>query len=394
MDYKKYNDYELIYMVRENDDSSKSILFKKYHPILVSITNEYYYKYKQYGYDYDDFLQEAYIAFFNSLINFNENKNVLLYSYVIMCVRRKMMTFCKSISKNCKNISYNDYDEFIDILDARTDVYSMVNNFESEKMLRNAILDLSNAYAILAEKRKEANDASKESAESSLEAAKKAVEEKEENVEKIVAESVNRSINFKELTGTAKDKWQQVKNTQDIWGWADAAELGGGKGNHLRGVMQIANENLLSDTPGLKQLYDLMAADNSTALQQLIQTPEKRTAVFKQWNQELESITDPASKAAIDFVLYQLQNVSTELTSAFGELNAATAQQTAVIHSNAADYVNNFLADMRIMAEYGPKGKDKEQAKETLKMFKNIDNSSEILLKCFYLMVIKLGMNL
>ena len=110
---------------------------------MVSITNEYYYKYKQYGYDYDDFLQEAYIAFFNSLINFNENKNVLLYSYVIMCVRRKMMTFCKSISKNCKNISYNDYDEFIDILDARTDVYSMVNNFESEKMLRNAILDLS-----------------------------------------------------------------------------------------------------------------------------------------------------------------------------------------------------------------------------------------------------------
>ena len=143
MDYKRYNDYELIYMIRENDDSSKSILFKKYYPILVSIANEYYYKYKQYGYDYDDFLQEAYIAFFNSLINFNENKNVLLYSYVIMCVRRKMMTFCKSISKNCKNISYNAYDEFIDILDARTDVYSMVNNFESEKMLRNAILDLS-----------------------------------------------------------------------------------------------------------------------------------------------------------------------------------------------------------------------------------------------------------
>ena len=143
MDYKRYNDYELIYMIRENDDSSKSILFKKYYPILVSIANEYYYKYKHYGYDYDDFLQEAYIAFFNSLINFNENKNVLLYSYVIMCVRRKMMSFCKKISKSCKNISYNNYDEFIDILDTKSDVYGHINDSESEKMLKKIIIDLS-----------------------------------------------------------------------------------------------------------------------------------------------------------------------------------------------------------------------------------------------------------
>ena len=34
MDYKDYNDYELIYMVRENDDSSYDILFQKYIPII------------------------------------------------------------------------------------------------------------------------------------------------------------------------------------------------------------------------------------------------------------------------------------------------------------------------------------------------------------------------
>jgi len=143
MDYKKYNDYELIYMIRENDDSSKSILLKKYYPILVSIANEYYYKYKQYGYDYDDFLQEVYIAFFNSLVSFNENKNVLLYSYIVLCVRRKMMSFCKKISKGYKNISYYDYDEFNDILDTNSNVYSHITDFESEKLLRNIIIDLS-----------------------------------------------------------------------------------------------------------------------------------------------------------------------------------------------------------------------------------------------------------
>lgn len=143
MDYKKYNDYELIYMIRENDDTSKSILFKKYYPILVSIANEYYHKYKHFAYDYDDFLQEAYIAFFNSLVSFNENKNVLLYSYIVLCVRRKMMTFCKKISKGCKIFSYDDYDEINDIIDTRSNVYSHITDFESLKKLKNIILNLS-----------------------------------------------------------------------------------------------------------------------------------------------------------------------------------------------------------------------------------------------------------
>ena len=143
MEYKNYNDYELIYMIRENDESSKSILFEKYHPVLVSIANEFYLKYNQYGYDYDDFLQEANIAFFNSLISFNENKNVLLYSYITLCFRRKLMSFCKKITKGFKNNIYNDYDDFPDIIDFNSDVFSDVSYVESEKKLRNIILNLS-----------------------------------------------------------------------------------------------------------------------------------------------------------------------------------------------------------------------------------------------------------
>ena len=52
MDYKKYNDYELVYMVRENDDISQDILFKKYDPILRKIAGEYHSKFKSNGYEY------------------------------------------------------------------------------------------------------------------------------------------------------------------------------------------------------------------------------------------------------------------------------------------------------------------------------------------------------
>jgi hypothetical protein len=40
----------------------------------------------------------------------------------------------------------------------------------------NAVLDLSNAYELLAEKRREANEAATESADASIEAAKKEIE--------------------------------------------------------------------------------------------------------------------------------------------------------------------------------------------------------------------------
>jgi len=39
MNYKKINDYELLYMVRENDDYSKDLLYEKYLPIIKSLAN-------------------------------------------------------------------------------------------------------------------------------------------------------------------------------------------------------------------------------------------------------------------------------------------------------------------------------------------------------------------
>ena len=55
MDYKKYNDNELIYMVQENDESSTDILIRKYRPIIFKLSNEYYKKYTGRIYDFDDF---------------------------------------------------------------------------------------------------------------------------------------------------------------------------------------------------------------------------------------------------------------------------------------------------------------------------------------------------
>ena len=105
MDYKKYNDYELVYHVRESDDDSKDVLFQKYEPILHKLAHEFYLKFSEYGYDYDDFYQEALISFYRSLSSYNEEKHSLFYSFVVLCVKRGLMSFCRNISTGCKNIS-------------------------------------------------------------------------------------------------------------------------------------------------------------------------------------------------------------------------------------------------------------------------------------------------
>lgn len=105
MKYKNYNDYELIYMIRENDDASYDILFQKYLPIIRRIAMDCYQGFQNYGYDYDDFLQEGYFAFQKALLSYHEEKDILFYTFASLCIRRKLYSFCRKISNDKKNIN-------------------------------------------------------------------------------------------------------------------------------------------------------------------------------------------------------------------------------------------------------------------------------------------------
>lgn len=128
MNYKDYNDYELIYMVRENDEDSYYVLFNKYMPIIRKIAYSYYKSYKTYGYELDDFIQEAYIAFQRAVSKYNSSKNVLFYTFSILCIHRSLITFCLKISNDTKNIS-NTYLESIDNIPISDELNSLDDYF-------------------------------------------------------------------------------------------------------------------------------------------------------------------------------------------------------------------------------------------------------------------------
>ena len=140
----KYNDYELVYMVRENDTLTRDLLYEKYSPIIKSISKEFYLKYKYYGYEYEDFLQEAKYLFSKAIINYDDSKGSLFYTFVDLCLRRGLLTFCRNISNSKKNKAsyyYIDINQ-CNIPDEKNYIENMLEECDINRIVLETILEL------------------------------------------------------------------------------------------------------------------------------------------------------------------------------------------------------------------------------------------------------------
>lgn len=144
MDYKKLNDNELIYMVQENDESSRDLLVKKYSPVIFKISNEYYKKYNGHIYEFDDFYQEALISFYRALHTYNSSKGVLFYTFVVICIRRALASFGRTIYNNKNREDSVDINELeYCIEDTLENPIAIESYRELETIVRDVIFSLS-----------------------------------------------------------------------------------------------------------------------------------------------------------------------------------------------------------------------------------------------------------
>ena len=56
MDYKKINDYEVVYLVKENDEEARKIIFNKYITIVRKLASKYSLSAICARVDFDDFV--------------------------------------------------------------------------------------------------------------------------------------------------------------------------------------------------------------------------------------------------------------------------------------------------------------------------------------------------
>ncbi len=98
MDYRTVNDYEVLYLVSEDTDTSYDILYQKYSPIIKSIANKYFKFACQLGAEYQDLLQEGYIGLNSAIVSYRDDMDAIFYTYATICIERHIRTYCRSLS--------------------------------------------------------------------------------------------------------------------------------------------------------------------------------------------------------------------------------------------------------------------------------------------------------
>ncbi len=95
MQYKDYNDYELLYMVKENDETAYNLLYEKYKPLVISYAKKFARVYTNYGIDINDFILEGYIGLDKSINKFKDYDEYKFQGLVSTCINRQMQNLVK-----------------------------------------------------------------------------------------------------------------------------------------------------------------------------------------------------------------------------------------------------------------------------------------------------------
>jgi len=137
MNYKDFNDYELLEQIHSCSEDANEILLYKYRPLIVSEAKKYI-KYSHGGVDLNDLIQEGLLGLNDAINSFRDEQPANFGTYAKICVQRKMTNLIKS-TMSYKNKILNDYvsidndeEEPIDsfLADNSTNPVNMVEDYD------------------------------------------------------------------------------------------------------------------------------------------------------------------------------------------------------------------------------------------------------------------------
>ena len=117
------NDYELILLAQEGDESSINSIYQKYKPIIVKKSKSAILVMNHHGVEISDIMQEAYIGLKEAIDNFKETDDTTFYTFANLLMDRKITNYIKknlsgkgkilneaiAIDETLENILTDDY---------------------------------------------------------------------------------------------------------------------------------------------------------------------------------------------------------------------------------------------------------------------------------------------
>ena len=86
MDYRDYNDYELIHYISENSEEANDIIFKKYEPLIVNTAKKMIRYTHNSSLELNDLIQEGMLALNDATHTFASSHETIFYTYAKACI--------------------------------------------------------------------------------------------------------------------------------------------------------------------------------------------------------------------------------------------------------------------------------------------------------------------
>lgn len=97
--YDNINDYELVSLAQELNEDALNILHEKYKPLIQKKCRKYMKYLKNKGLELEDLYQECILTFEDAIDNFNDKDEVSFYTFMNLCIDRKLVT--ELVKHNC-----------------------------------------------------------------------------------------------------------------------------------------------------------------------------------------------------------------------------------------------------------------------------------------------------
>ncbi len=93
VEYRDFNDYELLSFIGEHNEEAGEILYKKYQPLInATATRMYNHTKGKIGIELSDLIQEGMVGLSFAIHNFDDKNGALFYTYAKTCIERKILS--------------------------------------------------------------------------------------------------------------------------------------------------------------------------------------------------------------------------------------------------------------------------------------------------------------
>ena len=135
MNYKNFNDYELLDQIHSCSEDANEIILYKYRPLIINIAKKMI-TYCNGGVDLNDLIQEGMLGLNEAINSFREDKDANFGTYARICIERKILSLVKS-TKTYKNRILNESISIEDDEDMTIDKFLIDNTANPGMMVED-----------------------------------------------------------------------------------------------------------------------------------------------------------------------------------------------------------------------------------------------------------------